>query len=207
MSTAHRRFPGYDVLAKRDTPSWNEQTRRVIDERLHIRNAPLFFTEDEWLTLCAVCDRLMPQLPGAHRPIPVAAMIDRKMHRGEGDGYRLADMPPMGEAWRQGLAALDAEAKERFGSRFRELAAGRQDTVLTLVQKGEVRAAAWQGLPAKKFFAKRLLLDTGSAYYAHPDAWSEIGFGGPAAPRGYVRMNFNRRDPWEAKESRDAADD
>ena len=37
------------------------------------------------------------------------------------------------------------------------------------------------------------------AYYAHPSAWNEIGFGGPASPRGYVRMDFNRRDPWEAR--------
>jgi hypothetical protein len=41
-----------------------------------------------------------------------------------------------------------------------------------------------------------------SAYYGHPTAWSEIGFGGPASPRGYVRMNFDRRDPWEAAEAK-----
>ena len=27
-------YPGYDVLSKRNTPSWNEQTRAVIDQRL-----------------------------------------------------------------------------------------------------------------------------------------------------------------------------
>ena len=47
-----------------------------------------------------------------------------------------------------------------------------------------------------------MLHDIGSAYYAHPTAWSEIGFGGPASPRGYVRMDENRRDPWEAVEHR-----
>ena len=30
------RYPGYDVLAKRHSPSWNEQTRQVIDRRLAI---------------------------------------------------------------------------------------------------------------------------------------------------------------------------
>ena len=39
-------------------------------------------------------------------------------------------------------------------------------------------------------------------YYAHPKAWNEIGFGGPASPRGYVRLGFSERDPWEAKEVR-----
>ena len=46
-----------------------------------------------------------------------------------------------------------------------------------------------------------MLHDIVSAYYAHPTAWSEIGFGGPASPRGYVRMDFDRRDPWEAAEA------
>ena len=43
------------------------------------------------------------------------------------------------------------------------------------------------------------------AYYAHPAAWNEIGFGGPASPRGYVRMDFDRRDPWEASKRDPAA--
>jgi hypothetical protein len=40
--------------------------------------------------------------------------------------------------------------------------------------------------------------DITHAYYAHPTAWNEIGFGGPASPRGYARMGLDRRDPWEA---------
>ena len=36
-----------------------------------------------------------------------------------------------------------------------------------------------------------------------PTAWSEIGWGGPASPRGYVRMDFDERDPWEAAEAKD----
>lgn len=35
-------------------------------------------------------------------------------------------------------------------------------------------------------------------YYAHPAAMSEIGFGGPASPRGYVRLGADRFDGWEA---------
>jgi hypothetical protein len=46
-----------------------------------------------------------------------------------------------------------------------------------------------------------VLHDVINAYYAHPTAWSEIGFGGPASPRGYVRLDAGRRDPWEAAEA------
>ena len=36
-----------------------------------------------------------------------------------------------------------------------------------------------------------------SAYYAHPWAWNEIGFGGPAYPRGYARLGLGQRESWE----------
>ena len=29
-----------------------------------------------------------------------------------------------------------------------------------------------------------------------------MGFGGPASPRGYVRMALDRRDPWEAAQAK-----
>lgn len=37
-----------------------------------------------------------------------------------------------------------------------------------------------------------------SIYYVHPAGQSEIGYGGPASPRGYVRLEGNRFDGWEA---------
>jgi hypothetical protein len=56
-------------------------------------------------------------------------------------------------------------------------------------------------MPCKLFFNERAVHDIAGAYYAHPTAWNEIGFGGPASPRGYVRMGFDKRDPWDAVES------
>ena len=48
------RYPGYDVLNKRNSQSWNEQTRRVLDARLAIDpNQHCFFTEEEWPTIRA----------------------------------------------------------------------------------------------------------------------------------------------------------
>jgi hypothetical protein len=44
-----------------------------------------------------------------------------------------------------------------------------------------------------------------TAFYAHPYAWNEIGFGGPAYPRGYKNLGIDRREPWERPE-RDARD-
>ncbi len=198
------RYPGYDVLKKRNSVSWNAQTRAVIDERLTIDpSLHRFFNDQEWSTMRAVCDRIIPQTVVVSRRVPLAAMVDQKLATNSGDGYRYAELPPMREAWQRGLKALDGEANARFEKRFHDLPASQQDEILSAVQRGEVKdEAAWRDLPPKSFFTKRLLHDVVSAYYAHPTSWNEIGFGGPASPRGYVRMNFDRRDPWEAAEER-----
>ncbi len=194
------RYPGYDVLAKRHTPSWNEKTRQVVDRRLAIPREPRFFSEPEWKTLVAVCNRIVPQPPD-RPPVPLAAFVDAKLLADRRDGFRPAKLPPQQEAWRIGLAALDDAAGAAHGRRFHELAAADQDALLKQMEAGTLTGPAWRGMPSSAFFAKRVLPDITSSYYAHPTAWNEIGFGGPASPRGYVRMGFDRRDPWEAAEA------
>ena len=197
MST---RFPGYDVLAKRQSPSWNEKTRQVIDARLALPREPRFLSPEEFHTLAAVCDRIVPQ-PAGRPPVPLAAMVDAKLHENSGDGYRDHRLPPLREAWRQGLAAIEVEARRCHNASFVHLDGTEQDALLRAVQDGKI-AGDWNGMPPDVFFAKRLLFDIVTQYYAHPTAWNEIGFGGPASPRGYVRMDFDRRDPWEAAEAK-----
>jgi hypothetical protein len=129
-------------------------------------------------------------------------MIDRKLAANTGDGYRDARLPPLREAWRRALCALDAEARALRSCPFSEMSCADQDALLSAVQTGEAHDVSWGNMPPELFFAQRLLHDALSAYYADPHAWNEIGFGGPASPRGYVRMNYDRRDPWEASEAR-----
>jgi hypothetical protein len=196
------RYPGYNVLDKRNSPSWNDQTRAVIDARIGLDpELHRFCNASEWKALRAVCARIIPQPADRALKAPVAAMVDQKLFVGKTDGYRDARLPGQSEAWRKGLAAIDAEAALEGGKPFCELPEQRQRSLLKAIQQGKVSSPAWQDLPPALFFAKRLLHDIVSAYYGHPASWNEIGFGGPASPRGYVRMNFDRRDPWEASEA------
>jgi hypothetical protein len=196
------RFPGYDVLSKRQGPSWNAKTREVIARRLSIGSQPKFFTADEFLTVLAVADRIVPQ-PTTRSPIPVAALVDHKLHLAQSDGYRLPGTPREGDAWRLGLKVLNAEAEAAFGARFQKLTEAEQELLLARMQKGELQNSAWDDMASGAFFRMRLARDIVLAYYSHPTAWNEIGWGGPASPRGYVRMDFDERDPWEAAEVRD----
>ena len=214
------RYPGYDVMQKRDTPSWDDVTREVIDQRLGQRNAPSFCNDAQWRALDALCAVIVPRSRAPRRTstvegridevdtrweeptVPVAALIDTKLLHDGRDGYRDARLPPIRDAWRIGLAALDAESRQAYGAAFADIDATRQRTLVTRMQRGELKDAAWEGMPSDVFFSLRVLHDIGSAYYAHPQAWNEIGFGGPANPRGYVRMQANRRDPWEPAEAK-----
>ncbi len=200
------RYPGYDVMAKQWSPSWNEVTRQVVHARLNVPREPRFFTADEWETLGAVCARIMPQ-PADRPQIPLPAYVDAKITEDHRDGYRYAELPQQGEAWQRGLAALDSEAQAAHGSRFHALPPEAQDELLRLMQKGGLTSDAWGGMPCKPFFEHRVIADITHAYYAHPAAWNQIGFGGPASPRGYVRMKVDMRDPWEAAEAHPGAED
>jgi hypothetical protein len=195
------RYPGYNVLDKRDTPSWDEATRTVVDERLATPNDPRFFNAVEWTAVTALCACIMPQ--ASDRPaIPLPALLDAKLFNNEGDGYRNARLLPMRTAWQVGLAAMDQESRTRSELPFASLGSAQRVDLLKEMQRGELNCSAWQGMPSELFFAKRVLHDICGAYYSHPHAWSEIGFGGPANPRGYVRMYFDRHDPWEASEAK-----
>jgi hypothetical protein len=194
------RFPGYDVLAKWDSPSFDDTTRGVLAARLDAVPPRRWLTPDEWTLLDAINARLLPQ-PERAQPIPITPWIDAMLHDDRGEGYRHPDMPPLRAAWRQGLAAVDDEARRLHDRPFVRLDAAAQDAVLHTLADGRVVSPRWQGLDAQRFFIHHLLKTAAGIYYAHPLAWNEIGFGGPASPRGYVRLGFDSRDPWEAKEA------
>lgn len=198
------RFPGYDVLAKRHTQSWNPQTRAAVDARLALAERTDVLTPAQLATLRLIAERVCPQ-PEGRPPANTVALVLDKIARDAGDGYRKAGMPRTAEAWRRGLDAIDAESRARYGAAFAALPGERADTVLRAVEAGEVQAPDWQDFHAKAFWAHRLIHDVVSAHWAHPSLWSAMGFGGPASPRGYVRLEANRRDAWEAVEA-DSAD-
>lgn len=194
---ANTRYPGYDVLNKAGTPSWDAVTREVVNKRLSTPLQPRFFNADQWAAATALCACIVAQ-PDDRPAVPVAAMLDAKLFENQGDGWRDARMPPLREAWRLGLAALDAESRVAENMAFAQLGPNRRKALVERMQRGELNDAAWKDMPPGLFFSERVLHDLYAAYYSHPTAWSEIGFGGPANPRGYVRMIADRRDPWEA---------
>src|SRR5256885_5464711 len=90
------RYRDYDVLE--EAGHWDDTTRKVVLDRVNDPPPFRFFDERERETVKAFCDTLTAQ--DAEPRIPVAAYVDEKLHKGEGDGYRYFDMPEDREVWR-----------------------------------------------------------------------------------------------------------
>ena len=190
----HGRYPDYNVLDH--AKHWDEVTRRVVFDR--VENVPpiRFFTEPEARTLGAFCDLVMAQ--DEEPKVPVLNMVDAKLFDGKLDGYRYADMPDDRETWRRVAKGLDTAARQHGASEFAGAAAELQRRVIQALSEGALHGEVWDELSPKRAWSVviRAVL---SAFYSHPWAWNEIGFSGPAYPRGFTRLGAGQREPWEAK--------
>lgn len=195
-------YPGFSTLAQQQY--WDAKTRSVILERVQHVPTARFFDEEESTLLEAICARLLPQgdRDQAHR-IPIVPHIDRRLADGDGDGYRYDDMPPDPAAYRLGLHAIDESARQAFACSFVAAKLSQQDALLESLHDGKplVDHAIWHRMPVKRFWML-LLSDCIEAYYSHPFAWDEIGFGGPAYPRAYMRLENGEPETWEVDEVR-----
>ncbi|MFL6138600.1 MAG: gluconate 2-dehydrogenase subunit 3 family protein [Frankiaceae bacterium] len=207
MAREPQRFPGYDVVGER--AHWDPVTAGVVLARLAPPPALRFFAPGEEAVGVALVDLLLAQDsddgasggPGPeNRRIPVLSMIDSRLAEAQTDGWHYADMPEDGAAWKASLAHLDADAHERYGAGFAACAREQRATLVQAVR--ELGDRSWHGMPAAQVWSLWTRYAC-TAYYSHPWAWDEIGFGGPAYPRGYKNRGVGRREPWEVADQVD----
>lgn len=201
-------YAGFSTLEQKKY--WDAATRHVVEERVAKYSggsspaAPRFFTAAEAALLRAVVARVLPQSDRVpERRIRIFEYIDDRLAEGRIDGQRYENMPPDGDAYRQALAGLAEMSRQRHGCDFTALSGAEQDLLLQEVHEGQPMGAEgiWRRLPAKRFW-KMLINDCTHAYYSHPWAWDEIGYGGPAYPRAYTRLERGEAEPWERDEHR-----
>ena len=195
-------YPGYNTLSQQGF--WDAATRSVVLKRVQEVPPIRFFTAEEAHLLKTVCDHILPQddREFAHR-IPIVPFIDKRLHDNRIDGNRFEDMPPDGEAHRLGIKAINQMAREMFRCDFLKLNWLRQEELLRSIHDAKPKAAQniWNRLPVHRYWAM-LIQDCVEVYYAHPWSWDEIGYGGPAYPRAYMRLERGEPEPWEVEERR-----
>ncbi|MDX6309010.1 MAG: hypothetical protein QOI06_2056 [Nocardioidaceae bacterium] len=198
-SQAGGRFPGFDVLSQ--SRHWDPVTTGVVLSRVGMPPDVRFFTPMEEALATALFDRLLA-LDEATR-VPVVAMVDARLAEGQTDGWRYDDMPEDGQAWRASLAGLDEDAMTAGGSAFAVSSPEIQNRVIQAVQ--DAGQGRWHDLSAEHVWSLWTRYAC-TAFYAHPAAWNEIGFPGPAYPRGYKNPGVDAREPFEVRDARPGSD-
>jgi hypothetical protein len=200
VTPQHRgRFPGFDVLSEVD--AWDDVTSGVVLARLMLPNELSFFTPAEVGIVEALTDLILGQ--DGEPKVPVVPLIDARLAAAETDGWHYDDMPEDGQAWRETLAALDADARERHSGRgFTELVRSEQSTLIQSVQDLSGDGQQWHDWPAKHVWSLWTRYAC-AEFYSHPWAWNEIGFPGPAYPRGYLNPGVDAREKWEVADTAD----
>ncbi len=191
------RFLGFDVLAQ--VPTWDRATAGVVLSRLGPHEELRFFTPAEHSTAAALFDRLLDQ--DDEPRVPIVHLVDERLALNRTDGYRYTDMPEDRAAWHLTLAALDADAAAAYGCSFADCPVAGQEALVQAVS--DVIPGRWHDLPAKRVWSLWTRY-AATAFYSHPWAWNEIGFGGPAYPRGYQNLGLDAREHWEKAEQNPA---
>lgn len=190
------RYPSYDVMEQKF--EWDGHTRRIVETRLHTSGKHAFLTLVEAETLRALCALLIDD----DRPDVLQYIldhIDHTLHTGT-ESERKDGSPPIAQLMRKGLETLDEACQHLHTDRFFHIETEKRKQWIRDLQHEEASPAPlWQDVPQKVFF-KKLLSLTVEAYASHPTIWSDIGYAGPAYPRGYIRMHPGQLDSWEPRE-------
>jgi hypothetical protein len=183
------------VLA--EAAHWDAKTRELVLGRVNSVPRFSFFDEHEVQVLQPFVDVVMAQ--DDEPKIPVLNFIDEKLANGARDGYRYFLLPDDDDLWHtvarglqaEGFAARPLEQQQEFVDRF---------------SQARLHGEPWDDLNIA-FTWEIVHRDILAAFYSHPWAWNEIGFGGPAYPRGYSRFGSphlpeSEREAWEGREAR-----
>lgn len=193
-------YPDYDVMAHAD--QWDDLTRKIVIQRL---NPPVAFTAlNDWEQ--KMIAKVSEHLAYDDRNEIIAWIVsyfDSQLAEEIGESERKPNTPPQKQLICDGIKAIEHWARMIGGQGFLESDTEVQFQILTTLQLGKLSAFnQWQSSLQKDLFTKLAGMVI-KAYYSHPTVWSEIGYGGPAYPRGYVRVELGLTDPWEAKGKED----
>lgn len=188
------RFAGQHALGERG--HWDEATSALILERTQNPPRVTFFTAEEEAVVSPMLDRLVGQDEEGAARVPLINPVDGRLAAGETDGWHHADLPADSEVWRRTARFLDEDARERHGSGFATSTREQQEAILEAVHRTK---GAWHGMPAGRLWDLWLRYAC-TAFYSFPSVWDEMGFPGPAYPRGYSNLGLDRRERFEVRD-------
>lgn len=189
-------YSSFDVMEYVD--EWDSHTKEVVKKRMGPFPQNKFLTAKEVQCITKIADYLTYD---SDEDILawVVHHFDSILAGDIGESQRKYGTPLERDLVRDGIKALDESAIKAHGKDFMSLGPKEQQDLITDIQKGQApKVPQWSKAPQQEFF-KKLAEIIVSAYYSHPTVWSQVGYGGPAYPRGYIRVELGVTDPWEAR--------
>jgi hypothetical protein len=184
------RFPGFDVLAQ--THMWDEVTLGVVLARLGPLPPLRFFNPQHESVARPLLNLILDQYDEPR--VPVFEMIDQRLAELSTDGWRYEDLPADPQAWATSLEALNQDAQSEHQRDFGDLDHDAQAQMLQGML--DLGGEKWHGMRADRVWSLWSRYAC-TAFYSHPWAWNEIGWPGPAYPRGYKNLGVDSLEPFE----------
>lgn len=195
------RYPSFNVLDEKD--EWDDHTQQIVTSRTQPIAGYQFLNEQEVEMLRCLCSLLVYDSSPDALEFTIAH-FDRTLYSSPGEGQRKDGVPAAQELIRQGLKELEQSSQHKYSVSFTELNIEKQKQMIQDISaKRAEPTEVWNAMLQKALFEKLMRL-TVEAYCSHPRVWSEIGYAGPAYPRGYMRTQLGQLDPWEAKAEHEA---
>lgn len=189
---------GSDRVSRRTRAAMLDRTRPVSDDDLR-------WSDTERATVEAMIVHILPDHTS---PRDLTQRVEVAIVRGPGDGWRFADLPPDDEAWRRGLATLDALTGGFAGQDH-----ATQATWLERIAAGDTNAAADERLftPGQMaLWFQDVRAEIVRQWAALPSTMAAISYDGFAVggdgPRkqGYRRTGTNDVEAWQTAQEKTA---
>lgn len=190
------RYPSFQVMDERE--EWDPHTQIIVTNRLMEPQPCTLLSWVEHCLLMQICSALVDE-KREEVVLYLLAHIDQSLSSTAGEGERKAGLPNQKKLILDGIQYLSVYIAP---DNVEDASAYEIESVSVLLQQvceGRAAIDLWPSELQREWFV-RLLNLTVEAYCSHPQVWSEMGYAGPAYPRGYVRGDIGRLDPWEAKE-------
>jgi hypothetical protein len=183
-------------------------TRRALEERARpIDATERYLPADLYELLQQVMETTFPQDRFA-TGVDIAAAIDRDLLKGSSKGWRYADLPPAGDAYRLGLTLLAKALEQTPLKTFERMPPQAREEYLRRVADGELDAVA--GFPLSRWILMART-DAVRIWLSHPSTMQKLellGFAdgasgdtdGPTSTEGWQALTPNNTQTFEHTE-------
>lgn len=179
-------------------------TRRALEQRAAAITGSRFLPPELYTLLEQITSTILPQQT-VGTGVDIAGTIDQRLGQGKNAGWRFADLPEDGEAYRRGLTVFANMLQQTPMKTFDRMPVPAREGYLRCVANGDVDGPAQ--FPLAKWL-ELLRTDVVRVWLAHPSTMQKIeyyGFAdgatgmtdGPTATEGWVALTPNNALPFE----------